>query len=71
MSNSPWSSPGQKTGVGNLSLLQGIFPTQESNAGLPHYRQILYPLSHKGIYVRCRQILFDSTYRRHLEYSNS
>ena len=31
-----------------LSLLQGIFPTQVSNPGLPHCRQILYQLSHKG-----------------------
>ena len=45
---SPWNSPGQHTGVGSLSLLQGIFPTQESNPGLPHCRQILYQLSHKG-----------------------
>ena len=30
-----------------LSLLQGIFPTQGSNTGLPHCRQILYQLSHK------------------------
>ena len=45
---SPWNSPGQNTGVGNLSLLQGIFPTQRSNPGLPHCRQILYQLSHKG-----------------------
>ena len=45
---SPWNSPGQNTGVGNLSLLQGIFPTQGSNPGLPHCRQILYQLSHKG-----------------------
>ena len=45
---SPWNSPGQNTGVGSLSLLQGIFPTQGSNPGLPHYRQILYQLSHKG-----------------------
>ena len=29
-------------------LLQGIFPTQGSNPGLPHCRQILYQLSHKG-----------------------
>ena len=34
-SNSPWNSPGQHTGVGSLSLLLGIFPTQGSNAGLP------------------------------------
>ena len=31
---SPWNSPGHNTGVGNLSLLQGIFPTQGSNPGL-------------------------------------
>ena len=45
---SPWNSPGQNTGVGNLSLLQGIFPTQESNWGLLHCRQILYQLSYQG-----------------------
>ena len=45
---SPWNSPDQNTGVGSLSLLQGIFPTQGSNPGLPHCRQILYQLSHKG-----------------------
>ena len=31
---SPWNSPGQNTGVGSRSLLQGIFPTQGSNPGL-------------------------------------
>ena len=36
---SPWNSPGQNTGVGSLSLLQGIFPTQGSNPGLQHYRK--------------------------------
>ena len=45
---SPWNSPGQNTGVGSLSLLQGIFPTQGSNPDLPHCRRILYQLSHKG-----------------------
>ena len=44
----PWNSPGQNTGVGSLSLLQGIFPTQGSNPGLLHCRQVLYQLSHKG-----------------------
>ena len=44
----PWNSPGQNTGVGSLSLLQGIFPTQGSNPGLPHCREILYQLSHNG-----------------------
>ena len=46
---SPWNSPGQNTGVGSLSLPQGIFPTQGSNPGLLHCRQTLYQLSHKGI----------------------
>ena len=45
---SPWNSPGQNTGVGGHSLLQGIFPTQGSNPGLLHCRCILYQLSHKG-----------------------
>ena len=45
---SAWNSPGQNTGVGSLSLLQGIIPTQGSNPGLPHGRRILYQLSHKG-----------------------
>ena len=44
----PWNSPGQNTGVGSLSLLQGIIPTQGSNPGLPNCRQILYQLSHQG-----------------------
>ena len=38
----PWNSPGQNTGVDSLSLLQGIFPTEGSNSGLPHSRRILY-----------------------------
>ena len=46
--HSPWRSPGQNTGVGNLSLLQRIFLTQGLNPGLLHYRQILYQLSHHG-----------------------
>ena len=44
----PWNSPGHNIGVGSLSLLQGIFPTQGSNPGLPHCGWILYQLSHKG-----------------------
>ena len=44
----PWNSPGYNTGVGSLSLLQGIFPIQGSKAGLQHCRRILYQLSHKG-----------------------
>ena len=45
---SPWDSPGQITAVGSISLLQGVFPTQGSNPGLPHCRRIPYQLSHKG-----------------------
>ena len=45
---SPLNSPGQNTGVGSLSLLQGIFRTQGLSPGLPHCRQILYQLSYKG-----------------------
>ena len=40
---SPWNFPGQNTGLGSLSLLQGIFPTHGSNC-----RRILYQLNHKG-----------------------
>ena len=39
---SPWSYPGQNTGVGSRSLLQGIFPTRGSNPGLLHGRWNLY-----------------------------
>ena len=46
--HSPWNSPGQNTGVGSFSLLEGIVPTQGSNPGLLHYRWILYQLSRKG-----------------------
>ena len=41
-------SLGKNTGVGCHFLLQGIFPTQGSNPGLPHCRQILYSLSHQS-----------------------
>ena len=43
----PFNSPGENTGICTVSLLQGIFPTQGSNPGLPHCRWILYQLSHK------------------------
>ena len=43
-------SPGKpkSIGAGSLSVLQGIFLTQESNRGLLHHRQILYQLSYQG-----------------------
>ena len=46
----PSEPPGKSknTGVGNRSLLQGIFPTQELNQGLLHCRGILYQLSYQG-----------------------
>ena len=43
-----WNSPGQNTGVGSLSLLQGIFSTWGSKPALPHCKRILYQLNHKG-----------------------
>ena len=46
--DTPWNSPGQNTGVGSLSLLEGIFPTWGSNPDLSHCRQILYQLSYQG-----------------------
>ena len=45
---SSWNSPGQNTGAGSLSLLQGIFPILGLNPGLPRCRWILYQLSHRG-----------------------
>ena len=45
---SPWNSPGQNTGVGSLSLLQLIFPTQELNQDLLHCRWVLNQLSYQG-----------------------
>ena len=55
----PWVSPGQNTGVGGLSLLQGIVPTQGSNPGLPQCRRIprilewvVYPFSSRSSQTR-------------------
>ena len=44
----PWNCLGKNTGVGSLSLLQGITPTKGLNSSLLYCRQILYQLSHKG-----------------------
>ena len=41
----------KNTGVGSLSLLQGIFQTQESNWGLLHCRQVLYQLRYQGMVI--------------------
>ena len=47
LSAEPQGKP-KNIGVGSLSLLQGIFPTQESNQGLLHRRWILYQLRYQG-----------------------
>ena len=57
MDYSPWNSPGQNTGVGSLSLLQGICPTQGSNPGLLHCRRILSQLSHKASPEQLKSVL--------------
>ena len=57
----PWGFPSKNTGVGCHFLLQGIFPTQGSNPGLPHCRQTLYHLSHQGsplVLGLCQNVLF-------------
>ena len=53
----PWDFTGKNTGVGCHFLLQGIFPTQGSNLGLLHCRQILYRLS----YERNLGVILNST----------
>ena len=53
----------KNTGVGSLSLLQQIFPTQESNWGLLHCRQILYQLSYQGSLFSQRQAFIKYRFR--------
>ena len=47
----PWNFLGKSTGVGCHSLLQEIFPTQRSNPGLLHCRQIFLPSEPLGSYL--------------------
>jgi len=63
---SPWNSPGRNTEVGSLSLLQGIFPAQGSNPGLPHCSWILYQLSHKGSPFQCYVVVICWSSKRKL-----
>ena len=51
----PWNSPGWNTGESSCSLLQRIFPTQESNWCLPRCTWILYQLSYQGSHPICLQ----------------
>ena len=50
----------QNTAVSSLSLLQQIFPTQESNWGLLHCRKILYQLSYQGSWAGVEESLLTS-----------
>ena len=59
---SSWNFPGQNTGVGSLSFLQGSFPTQGFNLGLLHCRQILYQLSHWEAQEYCLLLLLLSRF---------
>ena len=58
-------SPGKNTEVGCHATLQGIFPTQGLNPGLPHCRQILYHLSHQG----SPKVPLGCKIKRHLSFS--
>ena len=60
MDCSPSISPGQDTGVGSPSLLQGIFPTQELNRGLLHCGWILYQPSYQGSSQSISSVQFSS-----------
>ena len=55
----PAEPPGKlkNTGVGRLCLVQWVFPTQESNWGLLHCRQILYQLSSQGSPCYCARLI--------------
>ena len=57
----PWDFPGKSTGVGCHFFLQGVFPTQGLNPGLPHCRQTLYRLSHQGSLLYIEYYLFQKT----------
>ena len=59
----PWNSASQNTGVGSLSLLQGIFPTQGSNPGLLHCRRILHQLSLRGSPEQVNHCLWPALHR--------
>ena len=52
----PWDSPEKNTRVCCHSLFQGIFPTQGSNLGVLHCRQILYNLSYHGSHIKKNKI---------------
>ena len=53
----PGNSPGKNIRGGSHSLLQGIFLTQGLNAGLLHWRQILYHLKGGRFFTNTREAL--------------
>ena len=58
----PWDFQGKSTEVGCYFFLQGIFPTQGSNPGLSHYRQMLYHLSHHVSPLATKRVTKTRTY---------
>ena len=73
MDSLPSDPPGKpmNTGMDNLSLLQGIFPIQESNLSLLHYRWIFYQLSYQGssnFCFFCSNYFFPSVARKRGEF---
>ena len=66
----PWDFSGKSTGVGCYFLLQGVFPTQGSNLGLPHCRQMLYHLSQQGSSTPFRYDLNQTPYDYTVEVRN-
>ena len=53
----PWNSPGKNIGVGCHALLQGIFPTQGSNPGLPHCSRFFTSWATREIHIRKKRTL--------------
>ena len=68
---SPWNSPGQTTGVGSLSLLQGTSQTEGLNPGLPHCRWNLYQLSHKGSQRILEWVTYPFSSKSSVQFSHS
>ena len=63
---SPWNSLGQNTAMRSCSLLQGIFPTQGLNPGLPHCRWVLYKYF-SGMQCKYRYLDIHKIYRNELQ----
>ena len=66
---SPWTSPGQDTGVGSLSLLQLIFLSQELNWGLQHCRWIIFQLRYQGSHNRIYHVAIYCSHQNYFQKS--